>query len=101
MMSQPMRASGSLRGARPTSERNHWPMMRTMSRQKNTTTAASVPICVMAVNAAPGSSAAGRNMPRMRRCALDEIGRNSVSPCAIPRMMASKIMRVLSVVRSQ
>ncbi len=57
MISQPIRASGSLRGTLPNSERNHCATMRTMSRQKNTTTAASVPICVIAVNAAPGSSA--------------------------------------------
>ncbi len=55
MMSQPMRASGSLRGTRPKSDPNQCDTMRTMSRQKNTTTAVSVPSCVIAVNAAPGS----------------------------------------------
>ena len=80
MISQPIFASGSLRGMRPASAWNHRLMMRTMSRQKNSTTAASVPICVIAVKAAPGSCAPGRNSPRMRRCALDDTGRNSVSP---------------------
>ena len=40
-----------------------------------------------AVNAAPGSSQP-RNDGMMRRCAVDEIGRNSVSPWTIPRTMA-------------
>ena len=53
------------------------------------TTAASVPICVIAVNAAPGSSPDGRNVPTMRRWALEEMGRNSVSPSTMPRMSAS------------
>jgi hypothetical protein len=43
-------------------------------------TAASVPSCVMAVKVAPGSVADGRNSPTMRKCALDEIGKNSVRP---------------------
>src|SRR5689334_796116 len=47
-------------------------------------TAASVPSWQTAVNAAPGSSQP-RKAGTMRRCALDEIGRNSVSPCTIPR----------------
>lgn len=42
-------------------------------------TAASVPIWVMAVNAAPGSCQPA-NAAVSRRCALEEIGRNSVSP---------------------
>ncbi len=92
MMSHPMRASGSLRGTRPASERNQRPMMRTMSRQKKTTTAASVPICVIAVKAAPGSCAAGMRAPTIRRWALEETGRNSVSPWTSPRMMASMSM---------
>src|SRR5690606_34157642 len=92
MMSQPSRASGSLGGMRPNRARNQLPMMRTMSRQKNTTTAASVPVCVIAVKAAPGSCADGRNSPKMRRCELEAIGRNSVSPWTKPRMIASRSM---------
>ena len=38
-------------------------MMRTISRQKNTMTAASVPICVIAVNAAPGVLRDGQELP--------------------------------------
>src|ERR1041385_5508106 len=49
-------------------------------------TAASVPSWQTAENAAPGSSQPS-NAGTMRRCALDEIGRNSVSPCTIPRMI--------------
>src|SRR5215208_110238 len=46
-------------------------------------TAASVPSWQTAVNAAPGSSQP-RNAGTMRRCALDEIGRNSVRPWTMP-----------------
>src|SRR3954447_23955832 len=42
----------------------------------------------MAVNAAPGSSQP-KISPTIRRWALEEIGRNSVSPCTIPRTTAS------------
>ena len=49
-------------------------------------TAASVPSWQTAVNAAPGSSQP-RNAGTMRRWALEETGRNSVSPCTIPRTM--------------
>src|SRR5690606_16986485 len=52
-------------------------------------TAVSVPIWVIAVNAAPGSAPPGRSSPTMRRCALEEIGRNSVSPWTRPRTTAS------------
>src|SRR5690606_16958258 len=70
-------------------------MTRTIVPQKYTSTAASVPIWVIAVNVAPGSVADGRNSPMMRRCALDEIGRNSVRPWTSPRMIASiRCMRV-------
>jgi hypothetical protein len=30
----------------------------------------------------------------MRRCALDETGRNSVSPCTRPRTIASQMLMV-------
>src|SRR3954447_1270038 len=42
----------------------------------------------MAVNAAPGSSQPNA-VPTMRRWALEETGRNSVSPCTRPRTTAS------------
>ena len=48
-----------------------------------------VPSCVTAVNAAPGSSQPA-NAGTMRRWAVLEMGRNSVSPCTIPRTMASR-----------
>src|SRR6478609_4228086 len=51
-------------------------------------TAASVPSCETAVNAAPGSLP--KNTPdTMRRWADDEIGRNSVSPWTSPRTTTS------------
>ena len=53
------------------------------------TTASIVPSWVTAVNAAPGSSQPA-NAGTMRRCAVLEIGRNSVSPCTIPRTIASR-----------
>jgi hypothetical protein len=48
-----------------------------------------VPSCVTAVNAAPGSSHP-MNAGTMRKCAVLETGRNSVSPWTIPRTMASR-----------
>jgi hypothetical protein len=65
-----------------------------MSRRKKMITASSVPICVIAVNVAPGSCADGRNSPAIRRWALDEIGRNSVNPWMRPRMIASMKLMV-------
>src|SRR3954447_24288103 len=53
-------------------------------------TATVVPSWITAVNAEPGSSQP-TNAGTMRRCAVLEIGRNSVSPCTMPRTMASKI----------
>ena len=47
-----------------------------------------MPIWVIAVNAAPGSSQP-KAAPTIRRCALEEIGRNSVSPWTTPRTTAS------------
>src|SRR3954453_21394003 len=52
-------------------------------------TAAVVPSWMTAVNAAPGSSHPA-NAGTIRRWPVLEIGRNSVSPCTIPRMIASK-----------
>ena len=51
-------------------------------------TADSVPSWVTAVNAAPGSSQPA-SAEKTRRWALEEIGRNSVSPCSNPRTTAS------------
>ena len=51
-------------------------------------TAASVPSWVIAVNADPGSSPP-KNWPTIDWCALEEIGRNSVSPCTMPSTSAS------------
>ena len=55
MTSQPIRASGSPLATFPVSEPIHCVMIRQMSRRKYTSTAVSVPSCVTAVNAAPGS----------------------------------------------
>ena len=46
-------------------------------------TASSVPIWMTAVNAAPGSPQPNSS-GKIRRCALLEIGRNSVSPWMMP-----------------
>src|SRR4051812_5867103 len=51
-------------------------------------TAVSVPSWVTAVNAAP-ASLPQKNAEVMRRCAEDDTGRNSVSPCTMPRTTAS------------
>src|SRR3954451_5880709 len=53
-------------------------------------TASVVPSWITAVKAEPGSSQP-TNAGTMRRCAVLEIGRNSVSPCTMPRTIASKI----------
>src|SRR5689334_6221596 len=56
-------------------------------------TAASVPSCETAVNAAPGSLPK-KTPDTIRRCADDEIGRNSVSPWTRPRTTtSSQLMR--------
>jgi hypothetical protein len=55
--------------------------------RKYTSTAASVPSCVTAVNAAPGSSQPPK-AATTRRCALLLTGRNSVRPCTMPRTTA-------------
>src|ERR671928_1719518 len=55
------------------------------------TTADIVPSCTTAVNAAPGSSQP-TNAGTMRRCAVLEIGRNSVRPWTIPRTIASRAL---------
>src|SRR3954469_9875014 len=49
-----------------------------------------VPSWVIAVNAAPGSSQP-KNAGTMRRCAVLEIGRNSVRPWTMPRTMARSV----------
>ena len=63
-------------------------MIRTRSRQKKITTASIVPSWMTAVKSAPGSSQPTK-AGTMRRWAVLETGRNSVSPWTIPRMMAS------------
>ena len=88
MTYQPIFASWSRRRSGRTSERAQVLMMRAMSCRKYTMTAASVPICVTAVNAAPGSPQP-KICDRTRMCALEEIGRNSVRPWTTPRTMAS------------
>src|SRR5213080_493984 len=52
-------------------------------------TAATVPSCTTAVKAAPGSSQPAK-AGTIRRWAVLETGRNSVSPCTIPSTMAWK-----------
>src|SRR5699024_5798219 len=89
MISQPIRTSGSECGTLPTSARHHWAMIRVISAQKYSSTASSVPIWVMAVNTAYGTSAPGKKHPTTRKCAEDEMGKNSVRPCTKPRMTAS------------
>src|SRR4051812_12552070 len=61
--------------------------MRHRSARKYRRTAAIVPSWTTAVNAEPGSSQP-RNAGMMRRWAVLEIGRNSVSPCTTPSTMA-------------
>ena len=82
-MYQPKRASNVRRSSGRRSERPQLLAIHHRSRAKCTTTAAAVPSCTTAVKAAPGSG-----QPIMagtiRRCAVDEIGRNSVSPWTIP-----------------
>ena len=58
--------------------------MRTMSRAKYTSTAASVPNWLTAVNDAPASSSKNTR-EAIARCPEEETGRNSVSPCRIDR----------------
>ena len=77
------------RHRRSRSERAHARAIRARSARKYSSTAAIVPSWVTAVNAAPGSSQPA-NAGTMRRCAVLETGRNSVSPCVIPRTMASR-----------
>src|SRR3712207_5017523 len=50
-----------------------------------------VPSWVTAVKAAPGSSQP-RKAGTIRRWPVLEIGRNSVSPCTIPRTIASSVL---------
>ena len=65
-------------------------IIETISFRKKIRTASSVPICVIAVKAAPGSLALGKNSPTILKCALEEIGKNSVRPWTKPRNTASK-----------
>lgn len=79
MISQPSRASGCPRQSFLYREKNHATRTCPIFFAKYRMTASSVPIWVTAVNAAPGSSHPA-SAAVIRRCALDEIGRNSVSP---------------------
>src|SRR4051794_19462218 len=94
MISQVSGHSGRRRAARsPRSPATNVRTIAHSSRRKYTTTASIVPSCTTAVKAAPGSSQP-RTAGTMRRCALLEIGRNSVRPWTIPRTMAwSALMR--------
>ena len=97
MMYHPSRASARCSGVsvrpeafpRENTLKNQERMMLPMSRAKYRITANSVPIWVMAVNVAPGSVAPGKNKPAIRKCALDEMGRNSVKPWMSPKTIAS------------
>jgi hypothetical protein len=62
-------------------------MRRIQSRQNTTSTATSVPQWSATSNASPGSSHPNSQGTRMR-CALEEMGRNSASPCTTPRTIA-------------
>ena len=73
----------------PNRHPNQCDRMLMMSRRKYRITASSVPIWMMAVNAAPGSAPSIRS-PMMRICALDDTGRYSGSACTIPRIIAWK-----------
>ena len=88
-MYQPIRASSSDRSSGLRRLWNQVLRIRQRSARKYSSTAAIVPSCVTAVNAAPGSSQP-RNAGTIRRCAVLEIGRNSVSPWTMPRTMAWK-----------
>jgi hypothetical protein len=87
MMNQPIRASRWPRYSGFTSDLAHTDPIRQMSLRKKMSTASSVPIWMTAVNAAPGSPQPNIS-GRIRRCALLEIGRNSVSPWIVPRTTA-------------
>ncbi len=87
MMYQPIRASRWPRYSGLTSDLSHIDAIRQMSLRKKIRTASSVPIWITAVKAAPGSSHP-KNSGKIRRCALLEIGRNSVRPWRTPRKMA-------------
>ena len=97
MIIQPRRTScGELPGIslRITTLDSQAAAIRKISFLKYMSTASSVPICVIAVKVAPGSLALGKNSPARRRCALEEIGRNSVRPCSNPRKRASNMAEV-------
>ena len=97
MMYQPRRASLLCAPKRealsfpslPARHRHQDFRMFQMSRRKYSSTANSVPIWMMAVNAAPGSPPSMRS-PTMRTWALEDTGRYSVSACTSPRNMAWK-----------
>src|ERR1700687_5839278 len=65
-------------------------MSRIQSFQKMIKTAASVPQCSATSKASPGSSQP-KTQGMSVRWALDEMGRNSASPCTMPRMTACQV----------
>ena len=73
----------------PVRQMHQFLRMFQMSWRKYSSTASSVPIWMIAVNAAPGSLPNMRS-PTMRTCALDETGRYSVNACTNPRNIAWK-----------
>ena len=87
MMYQPIRASSSERSSGRRRLAVQVRAIRHRSTRKYSSTAAIVPSWVTAVNAAPGSSQP-KKAGTMRRWAVLETGRYSVSPCTIPRTMA-------------
>ncbi len=88
-MYQPIRASRLPRSSGSRRLFAHVVVIRHRSSRKYTSTAASVPSWVTAVNAAPGSSQP-RKAGTIRRCPVLETGRNSVRPWTMPRTMAWK-----------
>jgi len=63
---------------------------RIQSFQKTNRTAASVPQCSATSKASPGSSQQ-KAQGMSNKCALEEMGRNSASPCTMPRMTACQM----------
>src|SRR5919202_1002147 len=60
------------------------------SRQKNETTASTVPVCIAASKESPNRSWSNpRKYCARSKCPELEIGRNSVSPCTTPKNIAS------------
>src|SRR5436190_19262786 len=96
-MYHPVRASSSERSSGRRRLAHHVRRIRSRSSRKYRSTAAIVPSWMTAVNAAPGSSQP-RNAGTIRRWAVLETGRNSVSPCTMPSTMAWRaLMRAATI----